>query len=118
MSVDPVDAVDAYVASFPDGTRAMLELLRSIIHQEAPGAGETIAYDIPTFTLDGKNLVHVAGWKRYVSIYPVPTGDPVFEAEVAPHRSGKSTVRFMLGTPLPVPLVRQTVRLLIERRRS
>ena len=118
MSVEALDPVDAYIASFPEGTRAMLELLRSIIHEEAPEVGETIAYDIPSFTLHGKNLVHIAGWKRYVSIYPVPTGDPAFEADFAPLRSGKSTARFMLGTPVPVPLVRQAVRLLIERRRS
>lgn len=112
------ESVDAYIATFPESTRAMLELLRTIIHEEAPAVEEKIAYDIPTFALDGRNLVHVAGWKRYVSIYPVPLGDAAFEAQVAPCRSGRSTVRFKLGTPVPVALVRQAVGLLLERRQT
>ena len=113
--VAPTD-IDSYLSSFPEDVRVSLRSLRAAIHEVVPDAEEAIRYDIPTFTLDGRNLVHFAGWKRSVSMYPVPVGDGAFEAAIAPFRSGKSTARFKLGDPLPVELVQAAVRLLLARR--
>ncbi|MBC7551284.1 MAG: DUF1801 domain-containing protein [Cellulomonas sp.] len=33
---------------------------------------ETISYQMPTVTLDGKYLVYVAAWKDHIGLYPVP----------------------------------------------
>ena len=43
-------------------TRETLEELRALIKAAAPDATETISYAIPTFDLNGRHLVHFAGF--------------------------------------------------------
>jgi uncharacterized protein YdhG (YjbR/CyaY superfamily) len=77
------DSVDDYIESFPPDTQAILEEVRRAIRTAAPGTEETISYQIPTVTLDGKYLVYFAGWKHHVSLYPIHTLDEPLESEVA-----------------------------------
>ena len=70
-----------------------------------PGSGETISYGIPTITVDGAALLYFAGWKRHVSVYPVPEGDERYEATVGPYRSGASTAKFPLSAPIPFDVI-------------
>jgi len=115
-----VGSIDDYVRSFPPEVQRVLEQVRAAARRAAPGAQETISYQIPTLTLDGRNLVHFAGWAHHVSVYPVPEGssaaDPAFDDSIAPYRSGRSTAKFPLDAPLPDELVERLVRLLVARR--
>jgi uncharacterized protein YdhG (YjbR/CyaY superfamily) len=107
--------VDAYVESFPPAVRVALEQVRRGLHEAITGAGETISYDIPTLTIDGVAVVYFAGWKKHVSLYPVPDGDAEFDELVAPYRSGASTAKFPLAEPIPVDVVRRAGVLLARR---
>ncbi len=53
----------------------MLTDIRSRLHATVPGMTEAMSYGMPTLKLDGKNLVHFAGWKKHVSLYPAPEAD-------------------------------------------
>jgi uncharacterized protein YdhG (YjbR/CyaY superfamily)/ribosomal protein S18 acetylase RimI-like enzyme len=113
--VDEMDErLAAYLAGVPTEARSALDAIRAIIREVAPAARETIAYGIPTFTLEGRSVVHVAAWKRHLSLYPVPEADAELDRQVAPYRSGRGTLRFGLGDPLPLDLVRRVVERLIE----
>src|SRR4030095_10376634 len=93
-------SVDAYIAKFPSETRKRLERLRALIHTAAPGATERISYGIPTFGLNGQNLLYLAGWKDHVSLYPV-TGamEKAYQEDIKTHRTGKGTLQFPLEEP-------------------
>jgi uncharacterized protein YdhG (YjbR/CyaY superfamily) len=106
-------SVDDYIASFPPAARLVLEEVRRTMHATVAGAGEAIRYNIPTLTLGGRSVVHFAGWKRHVSIYPIPDGDAAYEAQVAPYRSGASTAKFPLTEPIPVELIARITTLLV-----
>ncbi len=108
-------SVGEYVATFPDPVREALEQVRAALHEAVPGSQETISYHMPTLVHDGRPLVHFAGWKQHVSLYPAPDGDASFEERVAPYRSGASTLRFRVDRPLPVDLVAEVARLLAAR---
>jgi uncharacterized protein YdhG (YjbR/CyaY superfamily) len=97
--------VDEYVASFPPETRDVLERVRRAMRSAAPGTEERISYDIPTFTLDGRYLIYFAGWKRHISIYPIPRGDEALERDLAPYMAAKGTLRFPLDKPVPYDLI-------------
>jgi uncharacterized protein YdhG (YjbR/CyaY superfamily) len=71
---------------------------------------------MPTFTVGGSALVHVAAWKQHIALYPVPTGDEAFERDIAPYRAAKSTARFPLRSPIPYDLIARLVVLLLEGR--
>lgn len=109
-------SVDAYIASFEEPARSVLESLRRTILELIPGASETISYGIPTVTVDGKYVVYFAGWKHHVSLYPIPLVDVEMQETLARYRSGKGTLRFPLGEPMPETLIRGVVTLLADQR--
>ena len=100
-------SVDEYVATFPPAVQEVLEAVRRTVHDALPGVGETISYHMPLFTLEGQGLFFLAGWKRHVSVYPVPELDDATAADVAPYLSGASTLKFPLSSPVPLDLVRR-----------
>lgn len=103
--------VDDYLAAQPAATADRLRELIEVVDALVPDAEHGISYQIPTFRVAGRPLVHVAGWKQHLSMYPVPDGPPEFQARVAPYLSGRGTVKFLLRDPLPDDLVREIVRL-------
>jgi len=65
--------MDEDIAEFPPEVQEVLEQIRALIKAAAPDATETISYAIPTFDLNGKHLVHFAGFKKHIGFYPVPS---------------------------------------------
>ena len=103
------NSIDEYIAEFPAETQAVLEEMRALIRGAAPDATETISYAIPTFDLNGRHLVHFAGYAKHVGFYPTRSGIEAFRDELKPCKSAKGSVQFPLGQPLPTDLVRRIV---------
>ncbi len=101
--------IDEYIAGFPPETQAVLREMRTLIAEHAPGATETISYAIPTFDLNGRHLVHFAGYPHHIGFYPIPTGMEAFREELRAFKTGKGSVQFPLGEPLPRDLIRRIV---------
>lgn len=101
--------IDEYIARFPDTVQAILRKVRATIAAAAPGATETISYDMPTFNLDGRYLVYFGAYKKHVGIYPVPTTHPELEEALRPYASGKGSARFPLNKPVPYDLITRVV---------
>ena len=88
----------------------MLEELRALIHDAAPGVTERISYAMPTFEVDGRYLLYFAGWKKHIALYPVSAGmAKELGGELEPYRSGKGTLQLPLSGPLPLELIRRVV---------
>lgn len=103
-------SVDEYIAACPEDSQSLLQKIRKTIKTIAPDAKEKISYQIAAFELNGKNLVHFAGWKNHVSIYPTPEGTEAFNKAIAKYAGGKGTTKFALDKPLPLKLIRQIVK--------
>lgn len=104
MEQAPED-VEAYLAGLSEPARSVVARIRGEVHAAVPGLGETISYGIPTFTRDGRSVMHVAGWKQHVSVYPEPDGDAALRAELAAYASGRGTLKFPLAGEIPYPLI-------------
>jgi uncharacterized protein YdhG (YjbR/CyaY superfamily) len=102
---DQFATVDDYIASRPEAVQPVLTEIRTAVLAAVPGAGEKIAYSIPTVTLQGRNLLSYAAWATHIGVYPIPEGDDDFRAAIAPFRDAKSTARFPLKEPVPVALI-------------
>jgi uncharacterized protein YdhG (YjbR/CyaY superfamily) len=111
-------SVDEYVGSLPEHARAVMQELRRTIRDVVPGVGETISYSMPTFTLDGLPLVHVAAWKKHIGLYPLPELAGPLAEEVAPYRGAKDAMHLPLAEPVPYGLVGRVVTVLAERHRA
>lgn len=112
---DKPTTVEGYLATFDAERRRALDELRTLVHARLSGAGERISYQIPTVTLDGRAVLYFAGWKKHMSLYPVPRGDDAFEALVAPYRAAKDAVHLRYDRPLPTDVVTRVVALLADR---
>lgn len=106
--------VDDYISSKPAAVQTILERVRQTIRSAAPGAGERISYQMPTITLNGRDLVYFAAWKHHIAVYPIPDGDAALERELAPYRAAKGTLRFPLAKPVPYDLIHRLAALRVE----
>ena len=104
--------VDEYMAALPAGAQSTVQRLRDLVHKAVPGAEEAISYQIPTFRLRGELLIYLAGYKDHVSLYPaLESVRKALGDELAPHLTGKSTLRFNLADRVPVRLIQRIVKL-------
>ena len=110
------ESVDDYIATFPADVQTVLQAVRDTIHAAAPDAQESISYQIPTFSIGGRPVVYLAGWKKHISLYPIPELDETLEPQVAPYLSGKGTAKFLLAKPIPHELITALVQRLVARR--
>jgi len=108
--------VEEYVASLPEDVRPVLERIRDTIRSVVPDVGETISYQMPTFTLDGRPLVHVAAWKKHIGLYPLPPMDDELAAAVAPYRAATDTMQLKYARPIPYDLVERVMAVILQRR--
>ncbi|SEI38112.1 Uncharacterized conserved protein YdhG, YjbR/CyaY-like superfamily, DUF1801 family [Dyadobacter sp. SG02] len=107
-------SIDEYIATFPEDVQKALQDIRAVIRDAAPGAGETISYDMPTFNLNGTYLIYFAGWKKHIALYPVT--EKIFatlSAELSGYKGSKSSVHFPLNKPIPLDLIRKITELRI-----
>jgi uncharacterized protein YdhG (YjbR/CyaY superfamily) len=101
--------IDEYIKIFPQDVQSILERMRQTIQTAAPEAVEAISYQMPTFKLNGKNLVHFAGYKNHIGFYPVPSGISAFKKELSQYKQGKGSVQFPIDKPVPYDLVKKIV---------
>ena len=102
--------IDEYIAAFPPDIQALLEQIRATISKVVPTAEEAIKYAIPTFVLNGRNLVHFAAFKNHIGFYPTPTGIESFKKELSKYKQGKGSVQFPLDEPMPLALITKIVK--------
>ncbi|MCG9873196.1 MAG: DUF1801 domain-containing protein [Leptospiraceae bacterium] len=102
--------VDEYIASFPIEKQEILEKIRAIIKKIIPNAEETISYAIPTFKLNGKNLVHFAAYKNHIGFYATPSGQSEFKEELSKYKQGKGSVQFTFDKAIPYDLIKKIVK--------
>src|SRR4030088_3004373 len=108
MSNKKQTTIDEDISTFPEDVQIIIEKVRQTIRRALPEAKEKIAYDIPTFEVNGINLVSFAGWKRYISLYPIPAGDKSFQEKIQQYKKAKSTLQFLVDKPIPYYLIRYT----------
>ncbi|HEU4554356.1 MAG TPA: DUF1801 domain-containing protein [Chitinophaga sp.] len=115
MPPSPPTSIDAYIADFPAGVQSILQEIRTTVQQAVPQAEATIKYAMPTFTLNGRNLVHFAAFKKHIGFYPVPQGSSPFEQELSRYKQGRGSVQFPLNQPIPLDLIARLVKYLAKR---
>ena len=109
MKKSDFKTIDQYISTFPKEVQDLLRTFCQAVKKAAPEAQETISYQMPTFKLNGKNLVHFAAFKSHIGFYPVPSGIVAFKKELSAYKQGKGSVQFPLDQPLALELVTKIV---------
>ena len=102
--------VDEYLARLPREQRAALEKLRKTIRSAAPKAEESVSYGICAFRHNGM-LVGFGATPGHCAFYVMSASMlDGYRDEIAGYDTGKGTIRFQPGKPLPAALVRKLVK--------
>ena len=101
--------IDEYIATFPPNIQAILQQIRTAIHEAAPDAEETISYQMPAFKQNGV-LVYFAAFKDHIGFFPTGSGVEAFKDKISSYKTGKGTLQFPLDKPIPLDLIKEIAR--------
>lgn len=104
-----ITTVDAYITQFPAEKQEILQRVRRMIRENAPGAEERIQWGIPTYWKK-ENLVHFAGEKNHVGFHPSPEAITAFQDRLKEYKYSKGTVQFPYSKPIPYELIGEITR--------
>lgn len=117
MNTD-IKTIDEFIGNYPADVQDILQKIRQTIAAVAPDAKEKISYGIPTFTLNGKNLVHFSAYTSHIGFYPGAAPIKEFEKELVDYKTSKGTVQFPLDKPIPYDLIKTITKNCAERNLS
>ena len=100
------NTVADYIAAAPKEARPMLRELRAILKRVAPKATETLKWGSPAL-MEGRILFSYSAFKTHLNFFPTHSALAPFKKELAKYVTGKDTVQFPYGTPLPKALIRK-----------
>lgn len=98
--------VAEYLKAAPKEAQPMLKELREILKKVAPKAKETIKWGTPVFE-DERILFSYSAFKMHINFMPTRSTLEVFKDELADYATGKDTIQFPYGKPLPKTLLRK-----------
>ena len=110
----PIKTIDEFISQYPPEVQTILQKIRALIQKSAPGAEEAMAYGIPTFKLNSKNLVHFSAFKEHIGFYPTPAGIEKFRKELSAYEGAKGSVKFPLTKPIPYALIGKITQFLVK----
>ena len=102
------NTIDEYIEAFPKNVQSILEELRQVITESAPGSEEAVSYQMPAFKLNGI-LVWFAAFKNHIGFYPKKSAIEAFKEELSDYEVSKGTIRFPINEPVPFDLVKRIV---------
>ena len=115
MNTNKAKNTDEYIAAFPSDVQARLQKVRATIRKAAPReAKEAIKYQMPTFVWHG-NLIHFAGYKNHIGIYPGSRPIEEFKDELTKYKTSKGAIQLPLDKPIPVGLITKIVKFNVKR---
>lgn len=109
-----INTIDEYITLFSPEQQNKLIRLRSIIHETAPKAEETISWNMPTFVQNG-NLVHFAMHKHHIGFHVGTSTVQSFKERLSDFHYSNGTIRLPNDQPLPEALIKAIVRFRVKR---
>lgn len=103
-------SIDEFISGYPHEVQDILQQIRQIIQTAAPEAKEKISYGIPTFILNGKNMIHFSAYDKHIGLYPGAQAVADFADELTEYETSKGTIRFPLNNPIPYDLIDKITR--------
>lgn len=101
-----IESVSSYFKTVPKEALPHLRELWGELTSRIPQGKKVVRYGIPTIQLDGKNIVHCAGYTTHVGFYPGSKAIVHFKKELTNYKTSKGTVQFSLDKKLPLTLIR------------
>jgi len=95
-----------YIDAAPPEARKALKEIRAILKSVAPKATEVLKWGSPVLE-EGRILFAYTAHKSHLNFMPTRTTLDVFRKELADYKTGKDTIQFPYGQPLPKALIKK-----------
>ena len=96
--------VDEYMDAAPIDGQATLRELRVILKGVALHATESLKWGMPVFE-EERILFAYAAFKSHLNFMPTPSAMEPFKKDLSKYTTGKGSIRFSYGKPLPKGLI-------------
>ncbi|MBI4137468.1 DUF1801 domain-containing protein [Candidatus Roizmanbacteria bacterium] len=101
-----LQTVDEYIRSAPKQAQATLRELRELLKEVVPYAEEGIKWGSPVF-IEKRILFAYTAHKSHVNFMPTHSSLEPFKKELSEYKTGKDTIQFHYGKPLPEDLIKK-----------
>lgn len=101
--------VSGYIAAANPKARSLLRALRTTIRTAVPQAVEKLSYGMPYYSYRGR-LMYFAAFRDHVSVFVMGVARKKYARELKRWQTGKATLRFPIGKPLPLGLIAKLAR--------
>lgn len=98
------ETIDEYIAAQPEEIQKYLREVRDALRAALPEAEERISWSMPTFWKK-HNIIHFAGFKNHIGLYPGPEAVLEFAGELKDYKISKGTIQLPYNKPLPLELI-------------
>lgn len=98
------ETIDEYIAAQPEEIQKYLREVRDALRAALPEAEERISWSMPTFWKK-HNIIHFAGFKKHIGLYPGPEAVLEFAGELKDYKTSKGTIQLPYNKPLPLELI-------------
>jgi uncharacterized protein YdhG (YjbR/CyaY superfamily) len=105
--------VAEYISQAPKEGQKKLREMRGILKKAAPKATEAIKWGAPTFAYK-RILFAYAAYKSHVALMPTPAVVKELKKDLAGYKTGKGSVQFPYGKPLPKTLILKLAKLRVK----
>ncbi|MBZ9650250.1 DUF1801 domain-containing protein [Sphingobium sp. 3R8] len=99
------ETIEAYVDAANPEAQPLLRQLIGVLRSVAPDAEEGIKWGVPTFTAK-RILFTVAAHRAHVAFAPTPAAIRAFGERLEALETTMATIKFPIGSVLPIDLVR------------
>lgn len=105
-----MSVIDDYLERIEPAKRKQLQRIRAIAKEVVPSALETISYNMPTLTFEGKAFLGFDAHAGHIGIYPYSGRViPQLEDELRAYAVSKGAIRVPLDRPIPKRLLKLVI---------
>lgn len=101
--------IEDYLADLAPMQLEVVQIMRELLLDAAPGASEVISYNMPAIKQNGQVLVYFAATKSHLGFYLTAAPIVAFADRLQNYETSKGTIKIPYDRPLPVKLIRDIV---------
>ena len=104
--------VDNYILRQDFEAQHRLMLIRSIIQDLIPGAHERLYYAIPTISINGKDALHYAAYKKHISLIVGYDFVEYLMKHFPQYQYTRATVKFPHKDDFPIDFIEEVCKMI------
>ncbi len=100
-----MDIIEEYILSRPQEVQGKLFELKAVIEKHIPNATKRMAWQMPTYTIQKKNIIHFAVHKKHIGVYLGKEPLELFKDQIEGYTINNSALHIKFEDKIPEELL-------------